>query len=693
MAAAPRTRSARSHAGRTGHHIGTRPPADAAPADAGASAARAADRLLRGTLRHNAARAATICLLTTSSAAAALAVPAVLGHTLDLLLGDPDAARTRHWIAVCAALTGLIVVLDALDGLLTGTTNARSTAWVRGRLLRHTLATGPRPDGLAPGDVVARLVGNAAHAGTAPAALAAALAAVITPVGGLVALALIDPWLAVAFLLGLPLLAVLLKSFVRHTTDSVARYQHSQGEIAARLTEALRGARTIAAAGTAERERARILQPLPELAHQGHRMWRVQGRSTAQAAALVPLLQIAVLAVAGIRLVAGELTVGGLLAASRYAVLATGFGALVGHLNGLVRSRAAARRLGDVLAVPTTAYGTRLLPTHHAPGPVGPPNPAPPGWPSGRRFPYRPSRPLAPQPGPTPPASPDSPPGYPAEPAPLSPEPGGPQARHLPLPPPRPPTPQAGHAAWRPSWAHPPGTLEMRGVGAVRGGRVVLHDVDLWVPGGSSVAVVGRSGSGKSVLAALAGRLADPDRGRVLLDGVPLPELRHDVLRRAVGYAFERPALLGDTLGDTIALGLDEPPPARVAAAARAACADEFIRLLPGGYATPCAAAPLSGGEAQRLGLARAFAHDGRVLVLDDATSSLDTVTERRVVRALSDPATRRTRLVVAHRAATAARADLVAWLDGGRLRAVAPHAELWRDPSYRAVFTEDRDG
>ncbi|WFB09810.1 ABC transporter ATP-binding protein/permease [Streptomyces sp. LX-29] len=750
MAAAPRTRSARSHAGRTGHHIGTRPPADAAladaaPADAGAPAARAGDRLLWGTLRHNAARAAAICLLTTSSAAAALAMPAVLGHTLDLLLGDPDAARTRHWIALCAALTGLIVVLDALDGLLTGTTNARSTAWVRGRLLRHTLATGPRPDGLAPGDVVARLVGNAAHAGTAPAALAAALAAVITPVGGLVALALIDPWLAVAFLLGLPLLAVLLKSFVRHTTDSVARYQHSQGEIAARLTEALRGARTIAAAGTAERERARILQPLPELAHQGHRMWRVQGRSTAQAAALVPLLQIAVLAVAGSRLVAGELTVGGLLAASRYAVLATGFGALVGHLNGLVRSRAAARRLGDVLAVPTTAYGTRALPTPHARGPVGRPNPAEPGWPSGRRlplppaqplapqvgdlappargpvglpnaaesgwpspepgwpsgwrFPYRPSRPPAPQVDHAPPASPGSPPGAPAEPAPGPvgrpdpAQPGWPSGRRFPYAPAQPLASQADHVARRPPGARPPGTLEMRGVGAMRGGRVVLHDVDLWVPGGSSVAVVGRSGSGKSVLAALAGRLADPDRGRVLLDGVPLPELRHDVLRRAVGYAFERPALLGDTLGDTIALGLDEPPPARVAAAARAACADEFIRLLPGGYATPCAAAPLSGGEAQRLGLARAFAHDGRVLVLDDATSSLDTVTERRVVRALSDPATRRTRLVVAHRAATAARADLVAWLDGGRLRAVAPHAELWRDPSYRAVFTEDRDG
>lgn len=95
----------------------------------------------------------------------------------------------------------------------------------------------------------------------------------------------------------------------------------------------------------------------------------------------------------------------------------------------------------------------------------------------------------------------------------------------------------------------------------------------------------------------------------------------------------------------------------------------------------------MSGGELQRLGLARAFAHAGRVLVLDDATSSLDTVTELQITDALLDRFADRTRLIVTHRASTAARADLVAWLDGGRLRALAPHRELWRDPDYRAVF------
>ncbi|KUJ68072.1 ABC transporter ATP-binding protein [Streptomyces albus subsp. albus] len=552
--------------------------------------------MLLTTLRHSTGRAAAVCLLSTGSAAAALALPAALGHTLDLVLTAPHGAGTHHWILGCALLTGLAVLLDAGDGLLTGTTTARSTAWLRHRLLGHTLAAGPEA-GLPPaGDLVARLVGNAAQAGAAPTALASLLSAVFLPLGGLIALALIDPWLAAAVLLGLPLLGALLRTFVRDTGDSASRYQRSQGEIAGRLMEALHGLRTISAAGTVPRETDRILEPLPELSRQGYRGWRVQGRSTAQAAALAPLLQIAVLAVAGLRLGSGALSVGSLLAAARYATLATGFGVLVGLLNALVRSRAAAHRLHEVLTAPARLHGTR----QPAPG---------------------------------------------------------------------------------------PGTLELRGVCAARAGRTVLHQIDLVVPGGTAVAVVGRSGSGKSTLAALAGRLIDPDRGQVLLDGVPLPELSRPGLRGAIGYAFARPALLGGTLGGTIGLGAEQPPPERVARAARDACAEEFIRLLPDGYATACAQAPLSGGEAQRLGLARAFAHRGRVLVLDDAMSSLDRVTESRVAEALARRAAHRTRLIVAHRAATAARADLVVWLEDGRVRAVAPHARLWHLADYRAVF------
>ncbi|MYS54633.1 ABC transporter ATP-binding protein, partial [Streptomyces sp. SID6013] len=133
--------------------------------------------------------------------------------------------------------------------------------------------------------------------------------------------------------------------------------------------------------------------------------------------------------------------------------------------------------------------------------------------------------------------------------------------------------------------------------------------------------------------------------------------------------------------------GARRPTGEQVRRAARAAGADGFVRRLPHGYGTPLAQAPLSGGEHQRLGLARAFAHAGRLLVMDDATSSLDTATEYEVNLALRHSVRPGTRLVVAHRPSVADRADLVLWLERGRLRAVGTHRDLWRTADYRAVF------
>ncbi|MDT9695797.1 ABC transporter ATP-binding protein [Streptomyces sp. P17] len=539
------------------------------------------------------ARWLALCLASTAATGAGLLLPAALGRTLDLLLADAPATR---WVLYCAALVLLLALLDAGETVLGGTVDARTTGWLRRRLNRQVLAVGPRAaDRFGSGDLVARLVGNAAQAGTAPAARAALLAALAGPAGGFVALALIDPWLAAVLLAGAPVLALLLRAFSRDTRDCVARYQEVQGRIAGALSEAIGGHRSIQAAGTAQRETERILRPLPELSRAGRRMWRVQGRAAGQSAAVAPLLQLGVLAVAGFLLTRDRLTVGELLAASRYAVLATGVGVLVGQLASLARARAATGRLAEVLTEPSPAYGDRRLP----PG---------------------------------------------------------------------------------------PGRLELRGVIALRGGRAVLDGIDLVVPGGSTLAVVGRSGSGKSLLAAVAGRLADPDAGEVLLDGVPLRELSHDELRGAIGHAFERPALLGGTLEEEIGLGPVPRSPARVREAARKAHADEFVRRLPAGYATLCADAPRSGGESQRLGLARAFAHGGRLLVLDDALSSLDTVTEALITDSLMGEGTR---LLIAHRPATAARADAVAWLDEGRIRAVGPHEKLWELSGYRAAFAD----
>ncbi|WP_410656860.1 ABC transporter ATP-binding protein [Amycolatopsis sp. lyj-112] len=228
------------------------------------------------------------------------------------------------------------------------------------------------------------------------------------------------------------------------------------------------------------------------------------------------------------------------------------------------------------------------------------------------------------------------------------------------------------------------GTLELRGI-TLEG---ALRNVDLIIQGGRFTAVVGRSGSGKSALVNVLGGLLIPDEGTAALDGRPLEELRPYELRAVIGFAFERPALLGATIGDAVGYG-SWAGEAAVRAACQAAQADDLIVRLPNGYRTPLSETPLSGGEAQRIGLARAIAHAPRVLILDDATASLDTVTEADVETAIEQALPGRTRIVVTHRAATAARAHTVVWLDDGRVRAVGPHQVLWRQPAYRAVFTE----
>ncbi|MFD4147396.1 ATP-binding cassette domain-containing protein, partial [Streptomyces goshikiensis] len=562
-----------------------------------ASAARGADRALRAAARHSGGRLAAAAACSVAAAGAALAEPAVLGHTLDLLLRqDPAGAR---WTAWCAAVIAAEVLLDAVTARLTGGVDARSTAWLRrlglGRLLRAAPHHAARHS---PGELSARLTSQATTAGAVPAAVVGAAVALLPPLGGLVALVLVDVWTALAFLAGLPLLALLLRAFARDSGASVSRYQEVQLAMAGRLVEALAGARTIAAAGTAEREQARVLRRLPELGAEGRRTWRIYGTTVARTSALMPLLLYVVLGVGGVRLAEGALGVGGLLAAVRYAGLAAGVGAVTGRLAAVVRGRAAARRTAALFDLPELPQGERRLPE------------------------------------------------------------GG------------------------------PGTLELRGVRVVREGTEVLRDIDLRIPGGTTAAVVGRSGSGKTTLAAVAGRLTACDAGRVLLDGVPLDELSAGELRREVGHAFERPALFGEGVAAAIAFGSGPAPaPESVRAAARAAGADAFVRRLPQGYDTALADAPLSGGELQRLGLARAFCRAGRLLVLDDATSSLDTLTAREVERALAHDVRPGTRLVVAHRISAASRADLVVWLDAGRVRATGPHAELWRDPAYRAVF------
>ncbi len=199
-------------------------------------------------------------------------------------------------------------------------------------------------------------------------------------------------------------------------------------------------------------------------------------------------------------------------------------------------------------------------------------------------------------------------------------------------------TPAAGDRNIGESLGAGAGALALRDVTARIGdGDVVLERLGLQIAPGTMLAIVGRSGAGKTTLAHLLGRLREPDEGEIVLDDVPLSSLSARSLQHAVAYAFERPALLGATVHDAIAYARPGLSREQVELAAEMAQADSFIGRLPAGYDTPLSETPLSGGEAQRLGLARAFAQDARLMVLDDATSSLDMVTEALVSQALTD--------------------------------------------------------
>ncbi|MFP5308777.1 MAG: ABC transporter ATP-binding protein [Actinomycetes bacterium] len=214
---------------------------------------------------------------------------------------------------------------------------------------------------------------------------------------------------------------------------------------------------------------------------------------------------------------------------------------------------------------------------------------------------------------------------------------------------------------------------------AYAGGPEVLRGVELEVEPGEVVAIVGRSGSGKSTLGRLLQRLYDVEAGRVLLDGHDIRDLDLSQLRRVVGVVSEDPFLFSGSIHDNIAYGRPDATRDEVVAAARVAAADEIVAGLPQGYDTPVGERGyrLSGGQRQRLAIARALLYRPAVLVLDDATSAVDTETEQRIFRGLRTELAGRTVLVSAHRLATIELADRVAVLDGGRIVATGRHEEL----------------
>ena len=248
------------------------------------------------------------------------------------------------------------------------------------------------------------------------------------------------------------------------------------------------------------------------------------------------------------------------------------------------------------------------------------------------------------------------------------------------------------------------GRIEMRGIGFRYGNRSVIRGLDLDIRPGEMVGLVGHSGSGKSTLVNLICRFYDVSDGAILVDGTDLRRFRVADYRRHIGLVLQEPYLFFGTIAENIAYGRPEATRAEIVAAARAAHAHEFILRLPQGYDSLVGerGQGLSGGERQRISIARALLIDPRILILDEATSSVDTETEQEIQKALDNLVQGRTTIAIAHRLSTLRKADRLVVMERGRVVEVGPHDALMAqrgayfrlyDAQARRLDNDDDDG
>ncbi|HEX7526590.1 MAG TPA: ABC transporter ATP-binding protein, partial [Gaiellaceae bacterium] len=524
---------------------------------------------------------------------AALAAPLLIRRAVDT--GIVQGNRSTLWWA-CASLVGLGAVEAVAGGsrhYFAIRNRALADASVRDSIFRRALDLDARyHDRVGAGELISRASNDAELVARLFDSIGHTSGYILTVLGALVVLLVIDWHLALAVLAPLPLISIGFGRYSKRYAERTKINQEQLGELTSLVEETIAGIRVVKGLGAGAQLAARFRRKSNEVVQTALAVANVDAVFLPALEAL-PLVGILVVLWYGShRVLAGEITVGTFALFTFYLVLLVNPLRTIGQrVSTVQRAVAAARRVVDVLsAEPVVVESTMPRPF---------PDRADVRF-DDVRFSYGDERPI-------------------------------------------------------------------------------LDGFTLEIPAGTSLALVGGTGSGKSTASALLARFYDPDAGSVTIGGVDVRELRLDELRRGVGLVFEETFLFGDTVRGNVGFGSPDADDEAILRATRLAGASEFVERLPEGYETVLGERgfSLSGGQRQRIAIARAILADPQVLILDDATSAVDATKEHEIRAALGEVMAGRTTLVIAHRPATIALADRVAVVEDGRVVEQGRHADL----------------